>query len=317
MRLPFQHKRGLRPAHGASHGGDGRHEAVAEEAQEREIQNRTSPPGEVVYGAVFREGEHELERSNGALAWSGLAAGLSMGFSFVAEGLLQSHLPDEPWAPIVSKLGYAVGFLIVILGRQQLFTKNTLTVILPLLNREAKTRVRDVARLWAIVFVANIVGAFIFAWFITRSNVFAGDPAAREAFSTIGAQVFQSSFMSMFLRAILSGWLIALMIWLLPFAESARIWVIGILAYVIGLGHLPHVIAGSVAAFYHMFSGQVSFGGYLTRFLLPVALGNAVGGVALVAAGVHAEFFLSEEEPGHHNHSSEKYHVSRHSRKSA
>jgi formate/nitrite transporter FocA (FNT family) len=218
--------------------------------------------------------------------------------------------------PVVSKLGYAVGFLIVILGRQQLFTKNTLTVILPLLNRKAKTRIRDVARLWTIVLLANLLGAFLFAWLISDSSVFDSQPGVHAAFSVLGREAFQGGFLSTFLRAILAGWLIALMIWLLPFAESARVWVIALLAYVVGLGHFPHIIAGSIAAFYQVLTGGISLGGCLTNFMVPVLLGNVIGGVALVAAAVHAEF-LSDEGTNHTHHSLEKNYVSGHSRKSS
>src|SRR5437868_2963322 len=122
-----------------------------QEKKQEEIIDRTSPPGEVVYAAVYREGEHELKRKTGELALSGLAAGLSMGFSMVSEALLQAHLPDAPWRPLISKLGYSVGFLVVILGRQQLFTKNTLTVILPLLREKKLAVLGRVGRLWAVV----------------------------------------------------------------------------------------------------------------------------------------------------------------------
>ncbi|HEX3718470.1 MAG TPA: formate/nitrite transporter family protein [Verrucomicrobiae bacterium] len=267
------------------------------EAREKEIQERTSPPGEVVYGAVYREGEHELQRSNRALAWSGLAAGLSMGFSFVAEALLRSRLPDAPWVPIISKLGYAIGFVIVILGRQQLFSKNTLTVILPLLNPKAKTKVVDVARLWALVFFSNILGAFLFALFISHTSVF--DSPVRASFAAIAQREFAHTFWSMFLRATLAGWLIALMIWLLPFAETARVGVIALLAYMVGLGEFPHIVAGATPAFYHLLTGEISLAGSVTGFFLPVVLGNIVGGVALVAAGAHAEF--------HSEHHTQRY----------
>jgi formate/nitrite transporter FocA (FNT family) len=259
--------------------------------KEKQIQNRTSPPGEIVYEAVYREGEHELERASRALAWSGLAAGLSMGFSFVSEALLRSYLPATHWQTIVSKLGYVVGFVIVILGRQQLFTKNTLTVILPLLNRNAKTRGMNVARLWIIVLLSNIFGAFLFALLASHSNMF--DAEVRTAFSTISNQAFVYSPMTTFLRAILAGWLIALMIWLLPFAETARLWVIALIAYVVGLGHFPHIVAEAIPAFYHALTGGISWSGWLSQFFVPVLLGNVIGGVALVAAAVHAEF-LSE-----------------------
>src|SRR3954466_6861931 len=93
-----------------------------------EAEERASPSAHVVYEAIRKEGRHELERKVSSLAWSGLAAGLSMGFSFITQAMLEHHLPAANWQPLVSSLGYSVGFLIVILGRQQLFTENTLTV---------------------------------------------------------------------------------------------------------------------------------------------------------------------------------------------
>src|SRR3954468_21000345 len=96
------------------------------EAEQKEAEERSSVTVHVVHEAVRREGEEELKRTSTALAWSGLAAGLSMGFSLIAEGLLRSKLPDVPWRPLLTKLGYSAGFVLVILGRQQLFTENTL-----------------------------------------------------------------------------------------------------------------------------------------------------------------------------------------------
>src|SRR4029079_14510293 len=127
--------------------------------EEQEVHERSSPSGKIVYKAISKEGEEELERSSSALFWSGLAAGLSMGFSMIAEGLLTSFLPDEHWRPLVAKFGYSAGFLIVILGRQQLFTENTLTPVLPFLQRKPKASATNVLRLWAIVLAANLIGA--------------------------------------------------------------------------------------------------------------------------------------------------------------
>src|SRR3954462_11808137 len=88
-------------------------------AEEQEAEERSAPPGSVVYRAVSREGEEELSRKTIGLLSSGLAAGLSMGFSLMTEGLLRGHLPDREWRPLVAKLGYSVGFVAVVLGRQQ------------------------------------------------------------------------------------------------------------------------------------------------------------------------------------------------------
>jgi len=73
-----------------------------------------------------------MERPITSLWWSGVAAGLSISFSLLAQALLQAHLPDTSWRPLLTSLGYPVGFLIVVLARQQLFTENTITPVLPL-----------------------------------------------------------------------------------------------------------------------------------------------------------------------------------------
>src|SRR5579883_1381967 len=95
---------------------------VRTRTQQKQIEERAAIGAHIIHEAVRREGDDELKRSSQALAWSGFAAGLSMGFSLIAEALLAGHLPDALWKPLISKLGYSAGFLIVILGRQQLFT---------------------------------------------------------------------------------------------------------------------------------------------------------------------------------------------------
>ena len=262
--------------------------------QEEEIIDRTSPPGEVIYEAVYSEGEHELERNSLELALSGLAAGLSMGFSSLGESLMRVHLPDTIWSPLLTKLGYSLGFIVVILGRQQLFTKNTLTVILPLLRAKKLAILGNVARLWAIVLVMNLLGAFIFAWIAGHSDMFG--PEVRAMFAIIGQLEIHPGFGTLVLRGALAGWLIALMVWLLPFAESARIWVVIILAYTVGLANLPHVIAGTVNAFYLVATGSMAFWNCIGSYVVPAFIGNVIGGVALVAVGAHAEFFEAEKQ---------------------
>lgn len=142
------------------------------EKQQQEAEERAPISALVVHEAVRHDGEEELIRPVSALASSGLAAGMSMGFSLVAMALFHAYLPDAPPRPLVAKLGYPLGFLIVIIGRQQLFTENTLTAILPLLARRNWRTFGLVARLWAVVMVANLVGAHIFAWVVGNTPMF-------------------------------------------------------------------------------------------------------------------------------------------------
>ena len=262
---------------------------------ELQVEERSAPGGHIVYGAIEKEGEDELRRSNSALAWSGLAAGLSMGFSMVAEALLTHHLPDAAWRPLIAKLGYGMGFLIVVLGRQQLFTENTLTVILPLLQRRDLRTFVNVLRLWGIVLAANLLGAFAFAWVAGHTSVF--EPDLRAEFATIGRHALAPAFHTLLLRGVFAGWLIALMVWLMPFAETSRLWVI-----------LDHHLPRRARKFHPRHRGfrgspstswrqaHAGFGVYVGGFLVPTLLGNILGGVSLVAALAHAQFIATEQQ---------------------
>ncbi|GAC1637808.1 MAG: formate/nitrite transporter family protein [Herpetosiphon sp.] len=257
------------------------------ESEQRDVEERTAPRALVVYETIRREGVDELNRPPTALAWSGLAAGLSMGFSLVAEGLLRSALPDTPMRPLIAKFGYSFGFLIAILGRQQLFTENTLTPILPLLQRRTISTLLRVVRLWAIVFAANLLGALIFALVIGHTAVF--EAPIRQTFTEMGLEAINNPFWTTMIRAIFAGWLIALMVWLLPFAESARVWVIILITYLVGLGRFSHIVAGSIETLYVVTTGSASWSAFFGYFLIPTLIGNVLGGVSLVAALNHAQ----------------------------
>lgn len=253
----------------------------------KEADRRAAPMALIIFEAVRREGEHELERPSSSLGWSGLAAGLSMGFSFIAEALLASYLPHAEWSPLITKFGYSTGFLIVILGRQQLFTENTLTPVLQLLEKRTFVVLKNVVRLWFIVFFANIIGTFLFSYALSHISVF--EPEIYREFNRIAQTVVANSPGITFFRAVFAGWLIALIIWLLPFAEQARFSVIVSITYLIGLGELSHIIAGSVDGFYGIWAQQITITAFFQKFFIPTILGNITGGVALVAAVNYAQ----------------------------
>src|SRR5581483_9864408 len=129
----------------------------------------------------------------------------SMGFSFIGEGLLKTYVPHRPWAPLISKLGYSIGFIIVILGRQQLFTENTLTPMLPLLNKKDAATFANVMRLWGVVLVANLIGALAFALVCSRTNAF--DENVRASFIELGHHAMEHGFGTVLLRGVFAGWL--------------------------------------------------------------------------------------------------------------
>src|ERR1700684_987673 len=176
---------------------------ITTRAEKKQVEERLAIGAHVVYETIRREGEEELCRTASALAWSALAAGLSMGFSFIAQGLLMAHLPDQPWRPLIASAGYCVGFVIVILGRQQLFTENTLTVVLPLLVRKDLSTLLRMLRLWAVVLSANLVGTFLFALCLAKIAVV--DARTQQCLIDLGRSHFGSSFGIVLVGAIFAG----------------------------------------------------------------------------------------------------------------
>ena len=255
-------------------------ESKMPDEREDAVDEQKRPNALIIHETIRSEGESELRRTVAALLLSGFAAGLSMGFSLIAQGLLQSHLPETGWRHLITSLGYTIGFLIVVLGRQQLFTENTLTPILPLLHNRDLATLGRVARLWALVLVANLAATWLISYAMFHTEVF--DSEGRAAFLELSRHTVSSPFWTTCLKAVFAGWLIALMVWLLPAAEGSRLLVILVITYVVSLGDFAHIIAGSVDASYLVHAGAASFADYVTRFLLPTLLGNVVGGVALV-----------------------------------
>lgn len=253
---------------------------------EREkAEERTALRAAVVHEAIRLEGDAELKRPLSALTWSSLAAGLSMGLSMLSKGLLQMYLPDVSWRPILSNFGYTIGFLVVVLGRQQLFTENTVTVIIPLLAHRDSSTLWKVIRLWVIVLAGNVVGALGFAIIASHSGIF--PPQLLAAFSVLGKGEIAGSFGRIFMKAVFAGWLIAAMVWMLPANESG-IAIVIIMTYIVGLGHFQHVIVGSTEVLFLIVSGHLFWSGYFSYFV-PTLLGNIFGGVLLVALFNHAQ----------------------------
>jgi formate/nitrite transporter FocA (FNT family) len=232
-----------------------------------------------VYEIIQREGSGELVRGLPALWWSGLAAGIAIGFSVLAEAMLAAYLPDLEWKPLVANLGYSVGFLIVILGRQQLFTENTLTAVLPVVRRWKFGWFLALLRLWSIVLAANLVGCLLFALFFACGGVLSDK--IDQGVIEIGRHLMTNAPSEMLLKGIVAGWLIAALVWMLPSAEGSEFIVITLMTYLIALGDFTHVIAGSAEVFYLLAKDFVTPQDAVFRFFLPTLIGNILGGTVL------------------------------------
>ncbi len=248
-------------------------------SEQKEVRHRQRLRAPLIYEVIRREGLEELERPAKSLFFSGGAAGVSLSFSILAQALLRDHLPDAAWRPLVEHFGYTVGFLIVVLARQQLFTENTITVILPLVRARSRHRFYCVARLWSIVLVANLVGTFAAALF--NSIPFVLDTETFHHMLDISRESMANGWWEMMLKGISAGFLIAALVWLLPAAEGSEFLVIAVITYLIALGGFTHVIAGSFEAFLLVVQGEMSLWSMIFSFFIPALIGNIIGGTAL------------------------------------
>ena len=257
-------------------------------AKEQHEVDKSQPPRAAVLHEIIRtQGDKELERSVAALWWSALAAGLTMGLSLMAMGLLNSRLPDGEGFKVIASFGYCAGFLAVILARQQLFTENTLTAVLPIMSKPTLGNFGRLFRLWGVVLVGNLVGTLLVAYVMLHLPIF--DSKTDQAFLDIGRKVMENDPRQMFAKGIVSGWMIATMVWMIPSMESAKMWIIILITYFMALGDFTHIVVGSVDVSYLVFAGELSWKEFWLVFAGPTLVGNIIGGSFIFALISHAQ----------------------------
>lgn len=232
-----------------------------------------------------REGLDALERPAPALFVSALSGGLDVGFSLFLMAVIQTDAGGKLPSPVVTLLianMYSVGFIFVILGRSELFTEQTSLAFLPVLRGRAS--LRALARLWVIVYFANLIGAAIFAAMASYIGpaMHVIDP---KALGMIGHRMVDHPSSAIFLSAVLAGWLMGLLSWMVAAGRDtiSQIVIVWIVTFAIGLGGLHHVVLGSVEVLAGAFARQGIGVADFVHFLIWATLGNAVGGSVFVA----------------------------------
>jgi formate/nitrite transporter FocA (FNT family) len=243
---------------------------------------------EEIHQAVTEEGADELDRPKSSLFWSALAAGIVVTTSLIAEGVLEHSIPETGWRNLLVSLGYSVGFLIVILGRMQLFTESTISAILPFVSKPSRAAGFKTVRLWAIVIIGNFLGTAIAAAILSSGSI--GKPEHFEAMVEVSKSIMQLDAFSTFLNAIPAGFIIAVLAWTLPNARNgSAFWVILVLTWLIGAAGYTHSIVGSAEAFILLFNGYSSVQFTILGFMIPAVLGNLLGGAGIFALLAHAQ----------------------------
>lgn len=242
------------------------------------------PSAHDIYEQVANNARQELGRSGVALFISGIAGGIFMGLSGMGNAIAIALLTPAGVAPtpvtlFIAKMFYPLGFIAVILGRSQLFTENTLYPVALVLAE--KQHVWKTLKLWLIVLSANVLGAGIFATLASFTGAL--KPEFVSALAVLGSEAAARPTATIFWSAVVGGWIIATVAWLVSGSHSitGSVMIIWMLAFVVGLGGFAHCIAGSGEVLTAVFVGHMGAGAF-PRWLFPAVAGNICGGVGMV-----------------------------------
>jgi formate/nitrite transporter FocA (FNT family) len=240
----------------------------------------TRPTAREIYERVQQDAQDELERTPGALAFSAVFAGFTIGATPLAEAAALALLHGSSGAELVAALVYPLGFIAAVIGRAQLFTENTLYPVVASL--EDRRYILPTARLWVIVWIGNLIGVVGFAAIVSQSGGIAADLV--DQLRRLGADAAEASFTTIFWSGFLAGWVLALVAWLVEASDAAigQVVVVWTATVVIGLAALDHCVATTVSVVGAAFGGDITVG-RLVAFVGTATLGNVVGGVLIVA----------------------------------
>jgi formate/nitrite transporter FocA (FNT family) len=253
--------------------------------QEREQSEEPQKSYETILEQEITAGLTELERPAAALLLSGLSAGLDVSLGLLLMAVMRTlteGVLSKPVSEILVAMMYASGFLFVVLGRTELFTEHTTLAVLPVLDGRAS--LKQLLRLWALIYVANQTGAAAFAAFLTFLGPHLGVIEPR-VFGDIASGLVDHPGWVILLSAVLAGWLMGLLSWLVAASRDTigQIFIVGLVTTAIGLCHLHHAVAGTAEVLAGVFSGRGATMADFGKFLLWATLGNLIGGIVFVA----------------------------------
>ena len=251
------------------------------------------PSAEEIFFHVASSARQELKRSTVSLAFSGFAGGIFMGLTALGNAIALAMLGDSTKVEFVAKMFYPLGFIVVILGRAQLFTENTLYPVALVLAE--KRHLWATMRLWFTVLPANVLGALAFAALATRTNAIS--PHIIQSLTHLGAENIHRAPSAIFWSGVMGGWIIATAAWLVSGSHSitGSVMVIWMLTFVVGLGNFAHCIAGAGEVFAAVLTHQAPWVSFPMWFF-PAVLGNICGGVGMVTLLEYGQVIIGEPD---------------------
>jgi formate/nitrite transporter len=183
---------------------------------------------------------------------------------------------------LLGAFGLPFGLFMTLMTGAELFTGNTALVTMSLL--EGKCTTGQLMKSWGASYVGNFIGSIFFAFLVFLGGTLG--PTGGASVAVAGAKT-SLAFVPAFVRGLLCNWLVCMAVYLASFAKDVTgkmvcIWFI--ISSFVALG-LEHSVANMFIIPLGIFSGAaVSWKAFLLKNLLPVTLGNIVGGALMVAA---------------------------------
>jgi formate/nitrite transporter FocA (FNT family) len=230
-----------------------------------------------IFQRIIVAADHEVTATRRELLASGLAAGFAITVTFLLYASLYASTDGDP---VTSALLYPLGFVFIILGDYQLYTENTLPPVALTLERLAS--VPSLFRIWGLVLVANLAGGALGALALASTGVLSPDAAlAAEGFAR---KAIETPWWTLFSKAVFAGLIVAGVVWVdYSLRDSiSRLVLVYVSFLAIPFANLYHVVVSATEMLYLVFLGELSLLVGTTQFVLPVLLGNSIGGVVLV-----------------------------------
>ncbi|MFI8379730.1 formate/nitrite transporter family protein [Leeuwenhoekiella sp. NPDC079379] len=259
---------------------------IDKELEKSEVseESQAKSHGEILKEQIC-EGKKIYSLSTSSIIMSSLTAGLEIGFSYMmlcsVFYFFSDSLAEESLFKIIA-LVYPLGFILVVLGQSILFTEQTSLLTLPVLNRQHS--IVSLLRLWGLVIFGNLLGGtligLVLVWIGPKLGIF-----DVETVITIGKHVAGFGLPTILVSAILAGWMMGLLSWLVTSSKDtvSRIIIIFLITATMAFTGLHHSIIGNVEVFAAYISGtEITLGQYIS-VQSTALIGNAIGGAFFVA----------------------------------
>ncbi|RJX40313.1 formate/nitrite transporter family protein [Paenibacillus pinisoli] len=198
------------------------------------------------------------------------------------------YLEHSPLTYPMAALTFGTAIILISFGGGDLFTGNTFYYSYAALRK--KMRWSDTTKLWVLSYGGNILGAAVFALLIWLTGLFA-DPKVNGFLLEVVDKKMHTPMLELFFRAILCNWLVCLAFFV-PMGlkgDGAKMFAMMLFVFCFFISGYEHSIANMCTfaiALVLQQPGTISLDGILHN-LIPVTIGNLIGGSVLMAAMYH------------------------------